>query len=133
MTIHALDHNLLVKSIPVMYRDRPQGSVSKLNTYTDGMKVLLTIFNLYRDYQPLKFFGLLGALLILISLGMFMPVFMEYLRTGLVLRMPTLVISAFFMLAAIMSLVCALILDTNAKNTRKNFEIQMNMLRLVMK
>jgi glycosyltransferase involved in cell wall biosynthesis len=133
MTIHALDHNLLVKSIPVMYRDRPQGSVSKLNTYTDGMKVLLTIFNLYRDYQPLKFFGLLGALLILISLGMFMPVFMEYLRTGLVPRMPTLVISAFFMLAAIMSLVCALILDTNAKNTRKNFEIQMNMLRLVMK
>ncbi len=133
MTIHALDHNLLVKSIPVMYRDRPQGSVSKLNTYTDGMKVLLTIFNLYRDYQPLKFFGLLGALLILISLGMFMPVFMEYLYTGLVPRMPTLVISAFFMLAAIMSLVCALILDTNAKNTRKNFEIQMNMLRLLMK
>ena len=133
MTIHALDKNLLVQSMPVQYRDRPAGSESKLNTYTDGMRVLLTIFNLYRDYQPLKFFGTIALLLATVSLILFVPVFMEFLETGLVPRFPTLIVSAVMMLAAFLSLVCGLILDTHAKNSRKNFEVQMNIIRMMLK
>lgn len=133
MTIHALDKNLLIQSLPVQYRDRPAGSESKLNTYTDGMKVLLTIFNLYRDYQPLRFFGMQSLLLGLMSITIFIPVFTEFLKTGLVPRFPTLIVSAVMMLAAFLSLVCGLILDTNAKNSRKNFEVQMNIIRMMKK
>ena len=133
MTIHALDKNLLIQSMPVQYRDRPAGSESKLNTYTDGMKVLLTIFNLYRDYQPLKFFGMIALLLAVVSLILFVPVFMEFLKTGLVPRFPTLIVSTVMMLTAFLSLVCGLILDTNAKNSRKNFEVQMNIIRMMLK
>lgn len=130
MTIHALDKNLLLANVPVSYRDRPEGSDSKLNTYTDGAKVLMTIFNLYRDYQPLRFFGVLSLVLFIMSVMMFMPVFMEYLHTGLVPRIPTLIVSAFEMLASLLSIVCGLVLDTNAKNSRKNFEVQMNILSM---
>lgn len=133
MTIHALDKNLLIQSLPVQYRDRPAGSESKLNTYTDGMRVLLTIFNLYRDYQPLIFFGLISVLLGLFSLALFIPVFTEFLRTGLVPRFPTLIVSTVMMLAAFLSLVCGLILDTHAKNSRKNFEVQMNIISMMLK
>lgn len=133
MTIHALDKNLLIQSLPVQYRDRPAGSESKLNTYTDGMKVLLTIFNLYRDYQPLKFFGMIALLLAAVSLILFVPVFTEFLKTGFVPRFPTLIVSTVMMLAAFLSLVCGLILDTHAKNSRKNFEVQMNIIRMMLK
>lgn len=132
MTIHALDNNLQIKSIPVQYRDRPVGSESKLNTYSDGIKVLLTIFNLYRDYQPLKFFGTGALLLAIISLVLFIPVFTEFLKTGLVLRFPTLIVSVVMMLAAFLSLVCGLILDTNAKSNRKHFEVQMNIILMML-
>ena len=133
MTIHALDKNLLIQSLPVQYRDRPVGSESKLNTYTDGMKVLLTIFNLYRDYQPLKFFGMIALLLAAVSLVLFVPVFTEFLQTGLVPRFPTLIVSTVMILAAFLSLVCGLILDTHAKNSRKNFEVQMNIIQMMLK
>ncbi len=132
MTIHALDKNLLIESIPVQYRNRPKGSVSKLNTYSDGIKVLLTIFNLYRDYKPLSFFGVLALILIILSLILFIPVFSEYLSTGLVPRIPTLIVSSIMMLAAFLSIVCGLILDTNAKNIRKEFEIKMNIIRMML-
>ena len=130
MTIHALDKNLLLANIPVSYRDRPEGSESKLNTYTDGAKVMMTIFNLYRDYQPIHFFGGLSLVLMLLSAILFVPVFMEYIQSGLVSRMPTLIVSAFVMLSSLLSIVCGLILDTNAKNSRKNFEMQLNILSL---
>lgn len=132
MTIHALDKNLMIESIPVQYKDRPDGSESKLNTYSDGMKVLLTIFNLYRDYKPLRFFGLITILCIILSIILFVPVFIEYIETGFVPRFPTLITSAFIMLVGLLSFVCGLILDTNAKNSRKNIEIQMNLIRLLM-
>lgn len=132
MTIHALDKNFLIESVPVRYRNRPKGSVSKLNTYSDGIKVLLTIFNLYRDYKPLSFFVFLALLLIILSLILFIPVFAEYLSTGLVPRIPTLIVSSIMMLAAFLSIVCGLILDTNAKNSRKDFEIKMNILRMLL-
>ncbi len=133
MTIHALDKNLLIQSLPVQYRDRPAGSESKLNTYSDGMKVLLTIFNLYRDYQPSKFFGIVSLILGLISMLLFIPVFTEFIKTGLVPRFPTLIVSTVMVLSAFLSLVCGLVLDTNAKNSRKNFEVQMNIIRMILK
>ena len=132
MTIHALDKNFLIERVPVRYRNRPKGSVSKLNTYTDGIKVLLTIFNLYRDYKPLSFFGFLAVFLIILSLVLFIPVFAEYLSTGLVPRIPTLIVSSIMMLAAFLSIVCGLILDTNAKNSQKDFEIKMNIIRMML-
>lgn len=131
MTIHALDKNLLLRSIPIPYRDRPKGSESKLNTYTDGAKVLSTIFNLYRDYKPLSFFGVVALGLFVMSMFFFIPVFIEYLQTGMVPKFPTLIVCAFVVLSALLSLVCGLVLDTNAKNSRKNFEMQMNMIRLL--
>ena len=131
MTIHALDKNLLLQSIPVNYRDRPAGSFSKLNTYVDGAKVLMTIFNLYRNYRPLRFFGAAAVILMLIALLMFLPVFFEYLSTGLVPKIPTLIVSSILGLSAILSIVCGLILDTIANNARKDFELKMNMLRVI--
>ncbi|MCI1823557.1 MAG: glycosyltransferase family 2 protein [Megasphaera sp.] len=133
MTVHALDKNLRICSVPVSYRDRPEGSYSKLNTFSDGCKVMGTIFNLYRDYKPLKFFGYAACLMFFISIILFIPVFIEYIETGLVPRMPTLVVSVVLMLAAFLSVVCGLILDTNAKNNRKNFEVQMNIIRMLLR
>lgn len=130
MTIHALDKNLLLRSVPVNYRDRPAGSESKLNTYVDGAKVIMTIFNLYRDYKPLRFFGVIAAILAIISLIMFLPVFYDYLQTSLVPRFPTLIVSVFLMLAALLSFTCGLILDTIAKNNRKTFELHMNLIKM---
>ena len=133
MTIHALDNNFLICSIPIQYKDRPLGSHSKLNTYRDGAKVLLTIFNLYKDYKPLKFFGVLAVFLGIFSLILFIPVFTEFLKTGLVPRFPTLIVSVVLMLAAFLSIVCGLILDTNAKNSRKHFEVQLNIIKMMLK
>jgi len=129
MTIHALDKNFLLKSVPVNYRDRPSGSESKLNTYVDGAKVIMTIFNLYRDYKPLQFFGVIALILALVALILFLPVFFQYLETSLVPRFPTLIVSGFLMLASLLSFTCGLILDTIAKNNRKTFELHMNLLK----
>ena len=129
MTIHALDKNLLLKTVTVNYRDRPAGSESKLNTYVDGAKVIMTIFNLYRDYKPLQFFGVGGLILALLALILFVPVFYDYLQTSLVPRFPTLIVSGFLMLSAMLAFACGLILDTIAKNNRKSFELHMNLIR----
>ena len=131
MTIHALDKNLLLKSIPVSYRDRPEGSFSKLNTYTDGIKVLMTIFILYKNYKPLKFFSTVGLVLAVFSLALFIPVFAEYLKTGLVPKLPTLVVSCIMMLAAFLSFVCGLILDTENQKDKQFFELQMNLIKMI--
>lgn len=133
MTIHALDKNFLIRSVPVQYRDRPVGSQSKLNTFSDGFRVLFTIFNLYRDYKPLRFFGYIAGVMALLSVVLFIPVLVEYVDTGLVPRFPTLIVSVVLMLAAFLSTVCGLILDTNAKNSRKNFEVQMNIIKTMLK
>ncbi len=133
MTIHALDKNLLLTSLPVAYRDRPEGSESKLNTYTDGAKVLMTIFNLYRNYQPLRFFGAIAVVLGIAAVIFVLPVLLEYFRTGLVPRFPTLITSGFLCLTSLLSAVCGLILDTIAKNNRRNAEMQMNILKILQK
>jgi len=128
MTIHALDKNLLFESLPVTYRDRPKGSESKLSTYSDGAKVLLTIFNLYRNYRPLKFFGWTSFLLFILSMIMFLPVLVTYIETGLVPRFPTLIVSMFLLIASCISFFTGLILDTNAQNSRKSLEVMMNII-----
>lgn len=131
MTIHALDKNLCLSSIPVGYRDRPEGSVSKLNTFSDGFKVLKTIGLLVKDYKPLPFFSIIAAILLLIGLILFIPVIMEYNMTGLVPRFPTLIVSGFIAMAAFVAFAVGLILDTNGKKARQSFEIQMNILAAI--
>lgn len=131
MTIHALDKNFSTYSVPIEYRDRPKGSPSKLNTYSDGIKVLKTIFRLYKDYRPFSFFCILSCILALISSILFFPVFLGYLETGLVQRMPTLVTSGFLILSALLLFVCGLILETEDKKSRQNFEIQINIIKML--
>ena len=131
MSIHALDKNLSIVSVPVAYRDRADGSVSKLNTYSDGLKVLRTVARLYKEYRPLSFFGIFTLLFGAVGAGLFIPVFAEYLQTGLVPRFPTLIVSGVMMTLAILMLVCGLILDTVAKKHRQLFEINLNVLRML--
>lgn len=131
MTIHALDKNLCLSSIPVGYRDRPEGSVSKLNTFSDGFKVLKTIGLLVKDYKPLPFFSAIAAILILIGLILFIPIIVEFNMTGLVPRFPTLIVSGFSAMAALVVFAVGLILDTNGKKARQSFEIQMNILAAI--
>ena len=126
MTIHAVNNNMQVENVLVEYRDRPEGSESKLNTYSDGMKVLLTIVRLFREYKPFPFFGIVSLLLMLLAVVFFVPVFMEYLVTGLVMRFPTLIVCGFVVLAAIQSLFAGLILNNIVQRDRKNFEMDLN-------
>lgn len=125
MTIHALDKNMLLKEIPVEYRDRPEGSVSKLNTYSDGFKVLKTIARLFKEYKPAIFFGLISLLFFIISLCFGIPVFVHYFKTGLVPRFPTLVFSLFMLVISILSLMCGIILEVVVKKHRQLFELML--------
>jgi len=129
MVIHALDKRFLLKEIEIEYRDRPIGSISKLNTYSDGFKVVKIIFVLFKEYYPLLFFSFLFLLLFTISMVMLIPVLVEYIETLLVPRFPTLIVSVFFMLAAIQSLFTGLILDVIVQKDRKNFELKRNQLK----
>lgn len=128
MSIHAVDKNLFVENVVIDYRDCPEGSESKLNTYSDGFKVLRTIFRLFKNYKPMQFFSLLALVLAIISVAFFAPVFVTFLKTGVVDKMPTLIVSGFTMLAAIQSLFSGLILATITQKNRQDFEMQlMNM------
>jgi len=126
MTIHALDKNFYLKEIPVQYRDRPEGSVSKLNTYSDGAKVLLTIARLFREYKPFLFFTYLALFFIIIALILFIPVLIDYLETSLVPRFPTLIVSGLLALLGFMFFFCGLTLDVVANKHKQLFEILMN-------
>lgn len=132
MTIHCLDNNLLLRTVPVSYRDRPKGSKSKLNTFSDGSKVLYTILKLYKNYKPMRFFGYIAVCLALISIVLFIPIGKEYLNTGLVPRFPTLIVSSITMLAAFLALVCGLILDTENQKFKQQLEIQMNIVSMML-
>lgn len=131
MSIYALDKNMHIVSIPVQYRDRPEGSKSKLNTYSDGAKVLMTILKLYKDYRPFSFFGGIALIPFIAGSIMFSSVFREYVMTGLVPRFPTLFVAVCFMIISALSLVCGLVLDTVAKSNRKDFEIKLNMIKML--
>lgn len=123
MTIHAVDKNMHVSNVIIDYRDRPEGSESKLNTYSDGLRVLATIGRLFRNYKPMNFFGLLSAILILVAAVLFIPVFLTFLKTGEVPNFPTLIVSGFVAMAALQSLFSGLILSTMAEKNRQEFEL----------
>ena len=123
MTIHALDKNFVLKEIPITYRDRPKGSVSKLNTYRDGFRVLKTIARLFKEYKPTIFFGLISFVFLLVSFSFGIPVFLEYFKTGLVPRYPTLIFSGFMLMASFLSMICGIILEVVVKKHRQLFEL----------
>ena len=132
MTIHALDKNMNIREVQVGYRDRPEGSVSKLNTVSDGTKVLIKIGMLYKDYQPLRFFGLIACIFFAVCLALFIIVLASYFQTD-ILRIPTLVGAGFLFIAGAISLVCGLVLNTVVGHNRQDFELSMNMLDLLLK
>ena len=123
MTIHALDKNFLLKEMPVNYRDRPAGSVSKLNTYRDGFRVLKTIGRLFKEYKPTIFFSIIGLIFLVIAVVFAVPVFADYFKTGLVPRYPTLIFSGFMLIISILMFVCGLLLEVVVKKHRQMFEL----------
>ena len=123
MTIHSLDKNFLLKEIPVNYKDRETDSISKLNTFSDGFKVLKTIARLFKEYKPKVFFNIISLIFLIISLIFGIPVFIEYFKTGLVPRFPTLIFSGFMLIIAILMLVCGIILEVVVKKHRQLFEL----------
>lgn len=125
MSIHAVQKNMAISNVIIQYRDRPEGSESKLNTYSDGLKVLKTIIKLYRDYKPLAFFGILSLVLFAISAAMFLPIFYIFLKIGQVPNFPTLIVSGFIALSAIVSLFCGLILSTIVEKEKREFEFRL--------
>lgn len=125
MSIHAVNANMHLENVIIGYRDRPEGSVSKLNTYSDGLKVLKTIVKLYRVYKPLGFFGLISAFLFLLAALFFIPVLNTYAQTGLVPNFPTLIVCGFTVMASFQSLFSGLILETIRQKNRQDFEINL--------
>ncbi|MFG6336296.1 MAG: glycosyltransferase family 2 protein [Lachnospiraceae bacterium] len=127
MTIHAVYNNMQIENVVVDYRDRPEGSESKLNTFSDGFKVLRTILKLYRDYKPFGFFGICSAILTLVAVVLFIPIFITYIETGMVDRFPTLFVCGFMALAAIQSLFTGLMLSNMALKNRRDFEYRLTL------
>ncbi len=129
MTIHAVDKNYKIKEIPVAYKDRPEGSVSKLNTYSDGFKVLKTIATLFKEYKPGAFFNIFALLFLVISLILGVPVFIEYFKTGLVPRFPSLIVSGVSLILSILLFITGIILQVIVKKNRQMYELYLNLLR----
>jgi len=133
MTIHAIDKNMRIENVIVDYRDRPKGSESKLNTFSDGYKVIKTLLRLFKNYKPLAFFGGCAAILLTVAIGMFIPVFMAYLKTGLVERFPTLITSGFIGISALQSFFSGLMLNTLVEKNKQDFEFKLQMVQAVRK
>ena len=131
MTIHSLNNNLRLYEMPIQYRDRPEGSVSKLDTVGDGIKVLSTIFRMIREYKPLPFFGGLGIIIAVIGFALTLSVTFEFWNTGMVARFPTLIGAVMLVIAGLLFVVSGIILDVIAKNNRKTFIIESNKITLL--
>ena len=125
MSIHAVDKNMAIDNVIIDYRDRPEGSVSKLNTYSDGFKVLRTIMRLFMSYRPMQFFGGLSVLLTVIAAAFFIPIVIAFIQTGVVRRFPTLIICGFVEVAAIQSFFSGMILNNIVQKSRQDFEIRL--------
>ena len=125
MSIHAIDKNMLLDNVIIDYRDRPEGSESKLNTYSDGFKVLRTILKLFRNYKPLAFFNIFSVLLLILAFIFFIPILVTFIQTGLVPNFPTLIVCGFAVMAAILSFFSGLILQTMVQKNRQDFEMQL--------
>lgn len=131
MSIHAIDKNMHVENLIINYRDRPDGSVSKLNTYTDGIKVLKTIIKLYRTYKPMGFFGIVAMLLAILSIIFSIPVITTYIKTGLVPQQPTLIVCGFTMIAAIQSFFAGMQLQTIVQKNKQDFEMNLQKVKML--
>ena len=130
MTIHALDKNFYIEEIPVSYKDREEGSESKLNTVSDGMKVIFTIARLFEEHKPMMFFGIVSFVLLLLSLILGIPVLVEYFETGLVPRMPSLVVAGFLLIISVMTFMCGIILQVVVRKHREIFELHLTECRM---
>ncbi len=129
MSIHAVANNMQIDNQIIVYRDRPEGSISKLNTYSDGFKILRTIFKMYRTYKPIGFFGIIAAILALLAVGFVIPVFITFFETGEVPQFPTLIVCGFTMIAAIQSFFAGLQLQTIVNQNRQEFELNLQNVR----
>ena len=125
MTIHTVDKNMFCENVIIEYRDRPEGSESKLNTYSDGFKVLMTIARLFKNYKPFAFFSIIALILFALSVGFFIPVLISFFKTGMVDKIPTVIVCGITMLAAIISFFSGLVLDTIKQKNRQDFEMEL--------
>ncbi|MBC8060887.1 MAG: glycosyltransferase [Clostridiaceae bacterium] len=126
ISIHALDKKFLVKEIPIVYRDRPEGSFSKLNTFTDGIKVLRTIFTLFKDYKPLIFFSICSLIFLILGLAVGTPVIVEFIETKLITKQPSALLAVGLVILSTLSMSCALILDTVVKQNKRLYELHLS-------
>ncbi len=125
MSIHAVDKNMYLENVVIEYRDRPEGSESKLNTYSDGFKVIFTIIKLLRTYKPMFFFGILALIFIALGVGFMIPIIVEFVKTGLVPKIPTLIVSCISILIGIVSFFSGMILHTITWKNRQDFEMKL--------
>ena len=125
MTIHAVDKDLYIENVAVAYRDRPDGSLSKLNTFSDGFKVLKTIIKLYKNYRPLSFFTIIAFLFFICAGLLLIPIMVTYWQTGLVPKFPTLIVCGFAAITGIQSFFGGLVLDTMVQKHKQDFEIKL--------
>ena len=132
MTIHAVDKNFLLEEVPVTYRDRPEGSESKLNTFSDGFRVLRTIASLFREYKPFKFSLSVAVLLWIIAIAFFVPVFVDYLQTGLVLKFPTVIVCGVVATMGALMWICGIILEVIVKKHRQLYELMLNQMSIML-
>lgn len=132
MTIHAISMNMALENVVIEYRDRPEGSVSKLNTFRDGFKVLRTIFNLFKNYKPFQFFSIIALLLLLVAGAFFLPlVWVPFRQTGIVERFPTLIVCGFTVLAALLSFFNGMVLDSIRQKEKREFEFRLSLLGIL--
>lgn len=131
MTIHAVDKNFKLIEVPVQYRDRPEGSVSKLNTYSDGFKVMKTIATLFKEYKPGMFFNIIALLFLIISIIIGLPAYIGYFQTGIVEKFPSLIVSCFGLTVALLMWVTGIILQVIAKKQKQNYELYLNELKVI--
>lgn len=125
MSLHALDKKFIIKEIPIVYRDRPEGSESKLNTVSDGMRVIKTIIKMFKDFKPRQFFWMVSMLFVLLGLIVGVPVIVEFIRTGYITKMPSAVLATGIMILAVIIAQCGVILDTVVKQHREKYELQL--------
>ena len=131
MTIHAIDKNFTLKEISVQYRDRPEGSVSKLNTYKDGVRVIKTIATLFKEYKPGLFFNIISLFIFIIAAILVIPVFIEYMNTGLVPRFPTLIVAGLLVVISLLLTTTSIILQVIVKKNKQIFEILLNQISIM--
>lgn len=126
MTLHALDKRFFIEEIPIQYRDRPEGSESKLNTFSDGMRVLKTVFWIFKDYKPLAFFGVCAFILFILGLLVGVPVITEFLATQMITKMPSAILAVGFMILASLAVTCGFILDTIVRQHQDLYQLMCN-------